>query len=272
MSIEIDYHYPMKAERHTGSVQMKRWFQYGLALAIALLFLAPSHALAYSYGDANTEAVAETFKLIDASLSDSSPDWKTAEEAYKVIRTELSAHFGDAVVTALDKNFKEKDAKLTIANFKAVLVMNMDRRFQYALDDLNDYAAAKLLLAKAKATYETLEPYMTSGTGEIKKAFEDALTALGNPGLFGVGKTDANPEAFKKNVTFIQEQISPLFPFQGIRPPGQEGSQPTVPVDPSTGHAPMERTQKTNTSVTIGLIIFLLVVGGLIFWWMKRRK
>jgi hypothetical protein len=271
MSIEIDYHYPRKAERHTGSVQMKRWFHSGLALAITLLFLAPSHALAYSYGDANTEAVAETFKLIEASISGNSPDWKTAEEAYKVIRAELSAHFGDPVVAALDKNIKEKDAKLTIANFKAVLVMNIDRRFQNALIDLNDYAAAKLLLAKAKATYETLEPYMTSGTVEIKKAFEDALTALGNPGLFGVGKIDANPEAFKKNVAFIQKQMSPLFPFQG-ETPGQEGTQTTKPIDPTTGHAPMERTQKTNTSFTIGLIAFMLVLGGLIFWGMKKRK
>jgi hypothetical protein len=248
---------------------MKRWFPYGLALAIALLFLAPSQALAYSYGDANTEAVAETFKLIEASLSGNSPDWKKAEEAYKVNRSELSAHFGAGVVAALDKNFQEKDAKLTIANFKAVLVMNIDRRFQYALNDLNDYAASKLLLAKAKATYETLEPYITSGTGDIKKAFDEALTALGNPGLFGVGKTDSNPQAFKKNVTFIQEQISPLFPFQGET---KEGTQTTEPIDPSKGHAPMERTQKTNTPVTIGLIIFMLILGGLIFWWMKRRK
>jgi hypothetical protein len=129
----------------------------------------------------------------------------------------------------------------------------------------------QLLLAKAKATYETLEPYMTSGTGEIKKAFEDALTALGNPGLFGVGKLDPNPEAFKKNVTFIQKQITPLFPFQGIRPPGQEGSQTTEPIDPSKGHAPMERTEKTNVFITIGMIVFMLILGGLIFWWMRRK-
>ena len=69
----------------------------------------------------------------------------------------------------LDANFQAKDNKLVIANFKAVLVMNLDRRFTYATKGIDDYAESKLLLAKAKATYETLEPYMGSGTAKLIK-------------------------------------------------------------------------------------------------------
>ncbi|WP_373232060.1 hypothetical protein [Cohnella sp.] len=228
---------------------MKRWFQYGLAVAIALLFLAPSHALAYSYGDANTEDVAETFKLVEASISGASPDWKKAEEAYKVRRTEIKSHFGTAVADTLDNNFQEKDAKLTIANFKAVLVMNLDRRFKYAIEDLNDYAAAKLLLAKAKATYDTLSPYMNSGSGDINQAFEDALTALGNPGLFGVGKKEVQPEVFKVKVNFIYAKVKPSFPYKVYvkLPEPSEEKEPVKETTPSK-EGPGTTVQPVNNS------------------------
>ena len=53
---------------------------------------------------------------------------------------------------------------------------------------------------------------------EINQAFEDALDALGNPGLFGVGKKDADPELFKEKVSFIHTEVKPLFPFKAHVP------------------------------------------------------
>lgn len=229
---------------------MKRWFPYGLAVAIALILLAPSHAMAYSYGDANTEDVAETFKLVEASLSGASPDWKKAEEAYKVRRTEITSHFGNTVGATLDNNFQEKDAKLTVANFKAVLVMNLDRRFKYAIKDVEDYAAAKLLLAKAKATYDTLSPYMKSGSTEINQAFEDALNALGNPGLFGVGKKEAQPEVFEEKVNFIYSKVKPSFPYKAyVKPAAPSGEvKPVKPTIPAEGKGTTEQPVNNSDS------------------------
>src|SRR5688572_9569939 len=179
---------------------MKRWLLCVLLLVTVALYIAPSQALAYSYGDANTEDIAETFKLVEASLAGASPNWKSAEEAYKVRRPEIVSHFGESVAATLDNNFKDKNAKLTTANFKAVLVMNLDRRFTYAIKGFDDYAQTKLLLAKAKATFDTLKPYVSSRTDEINAAFDAALEALGNPGLFGVGQKAAEPDVFKEKV------------------------------------------------------------------------
>ncbi|TFE25015.1 FeoB-associated Cys-rich membrane protein [Cohnella luojiensis] len=248
---------------------MKRLLQFGLAIIFAAMLFAPSQVSAYSYGDANTEEVAETFKLVETALNGPAPDWNAAEEAYKVRKSEIKSHFGDAVASILDHNFQAKDVNLTLSNFKAVLVLNLDRRFNYALADLNDYAQAKLLLAKAKSTYATLQPHMELDAGEIDKAFEDALTALGNPGLFGVGKKEPDPEAFKSNVSFIQNKISLLFPLQGAE--GEEAS-PSLPVDEPVQHAPLERTQKTNVGVTIVVIAAMAAIGGFIIWWMRRKK
>ncbi|CAH1200250.1 hypothetical protein PAECIP111891_01597 [Paenibacillus allorhizoplanae] len=212
---------------------MKRWLLAGLTLVIAAILILPTSALAYSYGDANTEDVAETFKLVQASVGDGANDWGAAEGAYKERRAELVAHFGEEVGTTLDANFKEKDNKLVIANFKAVLVMNLDRRFTYAEQGIDDYAGAKLLLAKAKATYDTLEPYIGSGKAEIDKSFDAALDALGNPGLFGVGKKPVQPAVFKEKVDFIFGKVKPLFPYKAYSAPAPAAtSTPTPTVKP----------------------------------------
>lgn len=235
---------------------MNRWLQYGLVVAMTLLFIAPSQALAYSYGDANTEDVAETFKLVEASLGAASPNWKAAEEAYKVRRSEIESHFGVTVASTLDHNLQEKDVKLTIANFKAVLVMNLDRRFKYAIKDVSDYAATKLLLAKAKATFSTLEPYMSSDSGEINQAFEDALEALGNPGLFGVGKKEVDPDLFKKKVNFIYAKVKPAFPYKAYIKPAEpvvvkEADKEEPPVNEADGDTkePVKKPESSKEPV-----------------------
>lgn len=199
---------------------------------LAALIILPASAMAYSYGDANTEDVAETFKLIQSSVGNGGSDWGAAEGAYKERRAELVAHFGEGVGTTLDANFKAKDSKLVISNFKAVLVMNLDRRFTYALQGIDDYAGAKLLLAKAKATYDALEPYMESGNAEINKAFDAALEALGNPGLFGVGKKPVQPDVFEEKVDFIYGKVKPQFPYQTFTAPAAT-SEPTPAAQPA---------------------------------------
>ncbi|WP_135548292.1 hypothetical protein [Paenibacillus cymbidii] len=207
---------------------MVRGIRSALAALALLIWLAPAQAFAYSYGDANTEDVAETFKTIAAALGGGQSDWKTATEAHKVRRSEIQSHFGDAVAATLDKNIEAADNALLIANYKAVLVMNLDRRFAYALQDVGDYAGAKLLLAKAKATYDTLAPYMSAGKDEIDRSFDEALDALGNPGLFGVGKKKADPELFKTKVTFIYDKVKPLFPYQAYAAPAPEPAKPAA--------------------------------------------
>ena len=213
---------------------MKRWLLCVLLLVTVALYIAPSQALAYSYGDANTEEIAETFKLVEASLAGASPNWKSAEEAYKVRRSEIVSHFGASVAATLDNNFKDKNAKLTIANFKAVLVMNLDRRFTYAIKGFDDYAQTKLLLAKAKATFDTLKPYVSSKSDEINTAFDEALEALGNPGLFGVGQKPAELDVFKKKVNYIYGVVKPLFPYKAYVKPAATAKPAATPKPAAT--------------------------------------
>lgn len=231
---------------------MKRWLQMSLLVVLISLFIAPAQIHAYSYGDSNEEDVAETFKLVIASLSEPTPNWKAAEEAYKVRRSELTSHFGEKVTVTLDHDFEAKDVPLTIANFKAVLVMNLERRFSNAKVVVKDYPNAKLLLAKAKATFDTLAPYISADVSESNKAFDDALEALGNPGLFGVGKKDVQPDVFKQKVDSIYNFAKPLFVYKAyIKPVATAKPIIKATPAPTVSVAPTSEASATPTATPV---------------------
>ena len=188
--------------------------RFTIIMLFVLCLLLPSGALAYSYGDPNKEDIAESFKEIVVELNQSPIDWAKAKAIYKTRRAELSSHFGEDITVTLDVNLSDENKDGFIANFKAVLGLNLKRRFDYALKDFDDYAAAKLLVAKAKGTYDVMKPYLPSSkTSGLDTAFEVAYVALGNPGLFGVGEKPSDEAEFKKQSSLILDTIIPLVPY-----------------------------------------------------------
>jgi chemotaxis protein histidine kinase CheA len=189
--------------------------------------LVPANVLAYSYGDPTKEDVAETFILIKAKLSASPADWSAAHEAYKVRRSEISSHFGESIAVTLDQNFEMKEKELVNQNYRYVLYLNLKRRFDYAEKDIeSDYAKVKTLLGKAKGTFDVLKPHVESKipneTSKLVSAFDLALEAIGNPGLFGMGKEPVKPEEFKKQTTYILTTLKPLFTYTASTPVQEE--------------------------------------------------
>lgn len=192
-----------------------------LALLVILMFVFPSVMFSYSYGDPNKDEIAENFREIATKLNASSVDWKGVTEIYRVRRAEISSHFGESIAVTLDRNLADKNKALVMSNFKHLLVLNLDRRFEYALNDIDDYAKSKLLLAKARGTFDVLSPYVEAKKpgleSKILSAFDVALKALGNPGLFGVGEEPVNPQEFAKQSNYILQSIKPLFPYTAYK-------------------------------------------------------
>ncbi|HZG54889.1 hypothetical protein [Paenibacillus sp.] len=222
-----------------------------LALTI-LLLLAPQQVGAYSYGDPSKEIIAEAMNEMIAKLPESAPDWAAVGEIYKVHRPEIESHFGASVAATLDADIAAKDRERFLSNYKALLVLNLDRRFQYANKDVNDYAQAKLLLAKAKGTYDVLQPYVgdDATNAAVLAAFEEALTALGNPGLFGVGEKPVDPETFRTKTDFILGKMKPLFPFRAAPAEKPAAAEPAPKPQPAaTEPAKAAEPAKTEPKV-----------------------
>ncbi|MFD2614283.1 hypothetical protein [Paenibacillus gansuensis] len=204
-----------------------------MAFLLALTILFPSTAFGYSYGDPNQEDVAETLKLLSSELDNNPVDWNKVAEVYKVRRAEISSHFGASVANTLDANISSKDKQAVLGNYKAVLVMNLKRRFDYAKKGISDYAQAKLLLAKARGTFSVMETYVESkkpgASSGIYASFDAALEALGNPGLFGVGEKAADPKTFGSEIDSIYAAVKPLFPYKEAKAePKPEVKQPAA--------------------------------------------
>ncbi|SFT25384.1 hypothetical protein [Paenibacillus sp. BC26] len=235
---------------------MRLTFTKTIMLVMVLFFsLAPTGAWAYSYGDANTEDVAETFKLVVSSLSKSPADWDAALAAHKERREEIAAHFGNSVANTLDANFKSRKVNETIANYKAILIMNLDRRFENTLKDVSDYTNAKMLLAKARATFITLTPYAEAKLSSAKMNslsadFDVALDAIGNPGLFGVGQKDADEKALKAAVNHIYSTLKPLFPYTAYKEPTKPAAGSGTSTDKGTTAKPSTNTGGTDKGTT----------------------
>lgn len=240
-----------------------------IIMLLTLCLLLPGGALAYSYGDPNKEDVAESFKEIVVELNQSPIDWSKAEAIYKTRRAEISSHFGEDVAVTLDVNLSNEDKDAFIANFKAVLGINLKRRFDYSIKDFDDYAEVKLLVAKAKGTYDVIKPYLPSNkTDGLDTAFNVAYDALGNPGLFGVGEKPSDKTVFKEQTAYILNTVLPFFPFEDqIEGDSKPGQQPD-----EVEHAPMERTKKTNTAISIIIILVVSAIVGIGIRILRKKK
>lgn len=251
-----------------------------LVFLLALFWLLPSSTWAYSYGNANTEDIAEGYKNINAKLSADPADWSGAKAAYEERKSEMGQHFGEAVPKELDAAFAAKDKERVLTGMKGVLVLNIERRFLYAKEGFSDYNQTKLLLAKARATYEALKPALSGDLSDddlkkLDQQFETALTALGNPGLFGAGKKEADPQLFEATLAEIDDKLHPLFPFEGatIVNDAEEGDkEASASPSQAAGSAPATETDKTNPAVTIAVLGGVVIVGGAVAWWLRRRK
>lgn len=219
-----------------------------LMLALSLLLLFPTSAFAYSYGDPNKEDVAETYKEIAAKLEKSPEDWNGAYQAFLSRKKEISQHFGEQPAKLLETNFAQKNKQLVLHNYKAVLVLNIDRRLDYAEKEFEDYAQSKLLLAKARGTLDVLAPYVSDSASKSSyAAFDKALKALGNPGLFGVGTVPSDKNEFLKQTGAIRSTLKPFFqlkagssettaaaPGKTTKPQGQASKPAPQPTKPAT--------------------------------------
>lgn len=227
-----------------------------LLLVLALTLIFPTSVYAYSYGDPNKEELAETYKVIAAHLEQSPPDWSGASAAFASVKKEMADHFGSSVAQTLQANFTAKQKDLVLHNYKAVLVLNIDRRLDYAEKEFSNYSQAKLLLAKGRGTFDVLSPFVSAGISDkVYAAFDKALEALGNPGLFGVGAVPADKDEFLKQANIIRTSLSGTYKLKTVATkPASSGNttqpkpQPGKTAKGSTNNATQQTKPKGNQS------------------------
>nr|WP_096180511.1 hypothetical protein [Effusibacillus lacus] len=234
----------------------------------------PATANAYSYGDPNEEQVAEVYKKMVAELNESPPDFAGAQAIFESIKNELDMHMGTEPAATVLQHLKDKNKDSVISDMQKVLVLNIARRLDNIEKDFQNYQQNKLLIAKAKATFNALSPVIKQKDPSLESTlvqeFDKALQALGNPGLFGVGVKEPEPAVFKASKAKILKSLQDQFGLKSLEtghftegdgPGNEQNRNKQVGTDFSDA----------RNWIPIGIIV-LVLLGIVLFTRRKFRK
>jgi hypothetical protein len=203
--------------------------------------------------------VAEAYKAIVSALGQNPPDYATVSSQLDGIKAEMEKEFGSDQVNRVQEAVNNQDSGRIISEFQVVLVRNVERRLDNLGKIFDDYPQAKLLLAKAQATYTALAPTVQEKNPEtdqeISDCFNQALEALGNPGLFGVGKKAPDRELYDKSAATIVNDLKSVFNTTAAYEGHQKGTGPI-----GAGKGGFHLGASVSLIVIVGIVVLVVVL------------
>jgi len=228
-------------------------------------------ANAYTYGDPNKEEVAEAYKEMLVKLDEEPPNFAESKKIYEAVKEEVDMHMGAEPSEFILAGIDSEDKEAVIENMEKLLVLNIARRLENIEGKFTEYDTSKKLLAKAFATYEALSPKVEAQNPEldqkIKTSFDEALNALGNPGLFGVGKKESDLEAFKANKEEILTSLQKEFKLKSLEV--GHFSESAIETESS---GKKEWTDISNFRNWIPLILLVAAIAGVVVFTIRKRN
>lgn len=199
---------------------MRKIIWMSLFILLISFSVKPEFAYSYSYGDPNEEKIAEAYKEMLIKLNASPPDYKSSKEIFATVKEEIDMHMGKEPGEAVMYHLENEDQAAVISDMEKILVLNISRRLDNIDKGFHEYDTSKKLLAKAFATYKALSPVVEEKDPavhqKLENSFQAALESLGNPGLFGVGKKEANHEQFINSKDEILSTLQKLFAMKSV--------------------------------------------------------
>ncbi|MDN3018796.1 transmembrane domain-containing protein [Paenibacillus sp. BSR1-1] len=249
---------------------MKKFSVLFFIMAIILNSFSITGAHAYSYGDPNEEKVAEVYKEMVVKLDENPPNFTSAKKLFETVKEEIDMHMGPEPAKLIIGNLDAKDKEAAISNMEKLLVLNIARRLESIESNFKEYDTTKRLLAKGFATYDALSPKVEAENPEndkkIRADFDQSLEALGNPGLFGVGKKEANLDAFKENKDEILNSLKTEFKLKSLEV-GHFAESAT-----EQAAAKKDWTDPSNIRNWIPLVLIVAVLIAVIIFVIRRRR
>tara|TARA_B100000315_G_scaffold223372_1_gene228114 strand:- start:6932 stop:7531 length:600 start_codon:yes stop_codon:yes gene_type:complete len=188
------------------------------ALAAALLFISwTGTASAYSYAEAEDPMV-KLFKSAIAAATEG--NWNEVSGlAKKGIALQQNHIFpADHIAPRIENTVAGKDVSKTAEHFANLVYLSiLEKLHQNRKENFSNYKNSK---ARLQLAYKS---YLDVLDGNIKKQdavrsstiiaqFKTALTGIGNPGLFGIGKKSPDMAKYDQAVKSIEGLIVKTFP------------------------------------------------------------
>ncbi|MCB8838184.1 hypothetical protein [Aurantimonas sp. VKM B-3413] len=169
-------------------------------LAALILVVAgwAGRAEAYSYAAAGAEPLLDGREALMSAAAKG--DWDAAQAALdgmKADLTYLDENDDPGIAKVFADALAEKDAGALHQALMRAYADEIERRLAGAKDNLKDYQTSKVLVVKAQRFYQAMAPDLPEDKRKtIEDGLKQALDAIGNPGVFGVGASDPDPAAF----------------------------------------------------------------------------
>ncbi|MBI4665590.1 MAG: hypothetical protein HY751_04175 [Nitrospinae bacterium] len=189
----------------------------GFYFLILSVFFYASSAFAYGYGE-KEDPMATIFK--SAVSSARAGQWgdvvKLADEGVALQKGHLFE--ADKLVPKIRDSVTKKDVSATAAHLANMVYLSIrEKLWRNLKDGEGNFKTSKSRLAMARQSYlDVLDGNVKKQSPERSKAileqFDKALVAMGNPGVFGVGKKAADPVAGEQAVKTIENLIERTFP------------------------------------------------------------
>lgn len=241
-----------------------------MSVILILINANPPAAHAYSYGDPNEEKVAEVYKEMQLKLDEDPPNYSAAQSLFETVKEEIDMHMGTEPGEIIMQNLNDKDKEATEENMEKLLILNIARRLESIEKNFKEYDTSKKLLAKGFATYQALSPKVENSNPEIDKKikaeFDSALEALGNPGLFGVGKKPSDLNAFNSSKEEILNSLQKEFNLGSL----EVGHFTEVAEEEGPGKK--DWTDLSNIRNWIPLILIVGVIAAVIVVGIRKRR
>lgn len=254
---------------------MKKLLFFLLIMIFIINQLNPGLASAYSYGDPSEEKVAEAYKEMVIKLNEEPPNFGEAKKIFDSVKEEIAMHMGSEPTSVIEKDFENENKEAIIKDYEKILVLNIARRMESIEKNFNDYDTGKKLLAKAFATYEAISPNVQGENAEkdksLRDAFDKSLEALGNPGLFGVGQKESDPDAFKEHKEFILKELQEQFKLESLDV-GHFSESATEQEQSAGGKGGNDWTDRSSLKNWLPIAIIAALIAGAVIYAVRKRK
>jgi len=176
-----------------------------LSLLIGLFSLILSfQSSAYSYSAMGNEPVIEGREAMLIAIGDK--NFSEVRVALTTFQDELK-YFEknhDDLLEKFQIAIEQKNGSQIENLLDRTIYAVIERRLTKAYEELSSYQVAKVLVMKSKLYLDILSPQLSElDKKNALEAMSAILKSIGNPGVFGVGQTLADPEIFKKNKTVL---------------------------------------------------------------------
>ncbi|WP_310619948.1 hypothetical protein [Flexibacterium corallicola] len=178
------------------------------AVLLSLFVAGPAHA--YSYAAAGKEPLIDAREAI--LLAVNAGDFEVATLAAGEVSEEISyltKDYDSGLSKALDNALASQDALEISAAINRAFQAEIARRLHAGAQNLDDYQTAKVLVVKSKRFFDAMAGELPGAQRQVvEEGLIKALEAIGNPGVFGVGKKDADPVAYNAAVEDVLEALA----------------------------------------------------------------